>query len=137
MIGQSHRGNSRVPDIRRTRTIIASSFSSTRSFSSVLFKPSHSFHSFILLTNLPTFQTSALDLEPFLPLPRAYTNLPVMFIPFIGIVLASTVSAKVIDIQVGGDGGTLAFSPEAVVSSPYYNLRLVVTDRRSPVRGSR
>lgn len=37
-----------------------------------------------------------------------------MFIPFIGLVLASTVSAKVIDIQVGGDGGTLTFTPEAV-----------------------
>jgi plastocyanin len=37
-----------------------------------------------------------------------------MFIPFIGLVLASTVSAKVIDIQVGGDGGALVFVPEAV-----------------------
>jgi plastocyanin len=37
-----------------------------------------------------------------------------MFIPFIGFVLATTVSAKVIDIQVGGDGGALTFTPEAV-----------------------
>jgi plastocyanin len=39
-----------------------------------------------------------------------------MFIPFIGLVLASTISAKVIDIQVGGDGGSLVFSPEAVAA---------------------
>jgi plastocyanin len=37
-----------------------------------------------------------------------------MFIPFVGFVLASTVSAKVIDIQVGGDGGALTFTPEAI-----------------------
>jgi len=37
-----------------------------------------------------------------------------MFIPFIGLVLASTVSAKVIDIQVGGEGGALTFTPEAI-----------------------
>lgn len=41
-----------------------------------------------------------------------------MFISFIGLVLASTVSAKVIDIQVGGDGGALVFSPEAVFADP-------------------
>jgi plastocyanin len=39
-----------------------------------------------------------------------------MFIPFIGLVLASTISAKVIDIQVGGDGGSLVFSPEAIAA---------------------
>jgi plastocyanin len=41
-----------------------------------------------------------------------------MFIPFVGLVLASTVSAKVIDIQVGGDGGSLVFVPEAVFAEP-------------------
>jgi plastocyanin len=41
-----------------------------------------------------------------------------MFIPFIGFVLASTVSAKVIDIQVGGEGGALTFTPEAVGADP-------------------
>lgn len=41
-----------------------------------------------------------------------------MFIPFIGFVLASTVSAKVIDIQVGGDGGATIFTPEAVFADP-------------------
>jgi len=41
-----------------------------------------------------------------------------MFFPFIGLFLASTVSSKVIDIQVGGDGGTLVFSPEAVAADP-------------------
>jgi plastocyanin len=41
-----------------------------------------------------------------------------MFIPFVGLVLASTVSAKVIDIQVGGAGGVLTFSPEAVAADP-------------------
>jgi len=41
-----------------------------------------------------------------------------MFIPFIGLVLASTVSSKVIDIQVGGDGGALIFSPEATFADP-------------------
>jgi len=41
-----------------------------------------------------------------------------MFIPFIGFVLASTVSAKVIDIQVGGDGGALTFTPEAIAADP-------------------
>jgi len=37
-----------------------------------------------------------------------------MFIPFIGLFLASTASAKVIDIQVSDDNGSLMFSPEAV-----------------------
>jgi len=37
-----------------------------------------------------------------------------MFIPFIGLFLASTVSAKVIDIQVGDDSGSLTFTPEAI-----------------------
>jgi plastocyanin len=37
-----------------------------------------------------------------------------MFIPFIGLALVSTVSAKVIDIQVGGEGGALTFTPEAI-----------------------
>jgi plastocyanin len=41
-----------------------------------------------------------------------------MFIPFIGLILASTVSAKVIDIQVSSDNATLAFSPEAVFADP-------------------
>jgi len=41
-----------------------------------------------------------------------------MFIPFVGFVLASTVSAKVIDIQVGGDGGALTFTPEAIAADP-------------------
>jgi len=41
-----------------------------------------------------------------------------MFIPFVGLVLASTVSAKVIDIQVGGAGGVLTFSPEAIAADP-------------------
>jgi len=41
-----------------------------------------------------------------------------MFFSFIGLVLASTVSAKVIDIQVGGDGGALVFSPEAIAADP-------------------
>jgi len=39
-----------------------------------------------------------------------------MFFPFIGLVLASTVSAKVIDIQVGG--ANLTFTPEAVFADP-------------------
>jgi plastocyanin len=39
-----------------------------------------------------------------------------MFLPFIGFVLASTVSAKVIDIQVGGEGGALTFTPEAIAA---------------------
>ena len=54
-----------------------------------------------------------------------------MFIPFIGLALASTVSAKVIDIQVGGDGGALTFTPEAIVSPPYHDLRFSVVDSRS------
>lgn len=37
-----------------------------------------------------------------------------MFIPFFGLVLASTISAKVIDIQVGGADGSFIFSPEAI-----------------------
>jgi plastocyanin len=41
-----------------------------------------------------------------------------MFIPFVGLVLASTVSATVIDIQVGGDGGALIFTPEAIAAYP-------------------
>jgi plastocyanin len=41
-----------------------------------------------------------------------------MFIPFIGLAFASTVSAKVIDIQVGGNGGALTFMPEAVFADP-------------------
>jgi len=41
-----------------------------------------------------------------------------MFIPFVGLVLASTVSAKVIDIQVGGAGGALTFTPEAIAADP-------------------
>jgi plastocyanin len=41
-----------------------------------------------------------------------------MFLSFIGLVLASTISAKVIDIQVGGDGGALVFVPEAVAADP-------------------
>jgi len=60
-----------------------------------------------------------------------------MFIPFVGFVLASTVSAKVIDIQVGGDGGALTFTPEAIVSRPYRDLRFGVTDYRSLGRRSR
>ena len=39
-----------------------------------------------------------------------------MFIPFIGLVLASAISAAVIDIQVSDDNATLAFTPEAIVS---------------------
>jgi plastocyanin len=39
-----------------------------------------------------------------------------MFFSFIGLALASTVSAKVIDIQVGG--ASLLFSPEAVAADP-------------------
>jgi hypothetical protein len=54
-----------------------------------------------------------------------------MFISFIGLVLASTVSAKVIDIQVGGANGTLEFSPEAVVSLPRHNLRFSAADDAS------
>jgi len=41
-----------------------------------------------------------------------------MFISFIGFVLASAVSAKVIDIQVGGANGTLTFTPEAIAADP-------------------
>lgn len=41
-----------------------------------------------------------------------------MFIPFIGLVLASTVSAKVIDIQVGGSDGSFVFQPEAIAAEP-------------------
>lgn len=42
-----------------------------------------------------------------------------MFIPFIGLlVLASTISAKIIDIQVSDDSATLAFNPEAVFADP-------------------
>jgi len=41
-----------------------------------------------------------------------------MFIPFIGLALASTVSAKVIDIQVGDDSGALTFTPEAIFADP-------------------
>jgi plastocyanin len=41
-----------------------------------------------------------------------------MFIPFIGLVLASTISAKVIDIQVSSDNATLAFNPEAIAADP-------------------
>ena len=59
-----------------------------------------------------------------------------MFIPFVGLVLASTVSAKVIDIQVGGDGGALTFTPEAIVSAPYYDLRSAPTNNHSSGRGS-
>lgn len=59
-----------------------------------------------------------------------------MFIPFIGLVLASTVSSKVIDIQVGGDGGALIFSPEATVSLSRHDLCLSVFDDRSSVRRS-
>lgn len=62
--------------------------------------------------------TPALDLELF---PRSFrylkrTNLLAMFISFIGLVLASTISAKVIDIQVSDDNASLAFNPEAIVS---------------------
>jgi len=41
-----------------------------------------------------------------------------MFIPFIGLLLASTVSAKTIDIQVGGENAALTFTPEAVFADP-------------------
>lgn len=41
-----------------------------------------------------------------------------MFIPFIGLVLASTISAKVIDIQVSDSNSTLAFTPEAIFADP-------------------
>lgn len=58
-----------------------------------------------------------------------------MFFPFIGLVLASTVSAKVIDIQVGG--ANLTFTPEAVVSLPAHDLPFAEADDRSSVRGSR
>jgi len=54
----------------------------------------------------------------FIQLPHPRKNLPAMFIPFIGLVLASTVSAKIIDIQVGDDKGSLFFTPEAVFADP-------------------
>jgi len=41
-----------------------------------------------------------------------------MFIPFIGLLLASTVSAATIDIQVGGDNAALTFTPEAISAMP-------------------
>ena len=59
-----------------------------------------------------------------------------MFVPFIGLVLASTISAKVIDIQVSDDKASLVFSPEAVVSFNCHDLRITVIDDRSAVRGS-
>jgi plastocyanin len=37
-----------------------------------------------------------------------------MFVPFIGLVLASTISAKIIDIQVSDDKASLVFTPEAI-----------------------
>ena len=51
-----------------------------------------------------------------------------MFIPFVGLVLASTISAKVIDIQVSDDNATLAFNPEAIVSIHCHGLLLAATD---------
>ena len=56
-----------------------------------------------------------------------------MFIPFIGLALASTVSAKVIDIQVGDDSGALTFTPEAVVSLPCHDLFFSIVDDYSSV----
>jgi len=41
-----------------------------------------------------------------------------MFIPFIGFVLASAISAKIIDIQVSDNNATLAFTPEAIAADP-------------------
>lgn len=115
-----------VPDMKQGNGSLPPLSSSTCSFSSVLLNslvPLCFF--FFLLTNLPTFQALGLELEPslsFFLLPRSRTNLPVMFFSFIGLVLASTVSAKVIDIQVGGDGGALVFSPEAIVGFFCHNL---------------
>src|SRR5258708_4891669 len=55
-----------------------------------------------------------------------------MFVSFIGLVLASTISATVIDIQVGDNNGSLVFSPEAVVSFNYHNLP--ITGHRPSLR---
>lgn len=41
-----------------------------------------------------------------------------MFISFISLVLASAISAKVIDIQVSDDNASLAFTPEAIFADP-------------------
>jgi len=57
-----------------------------------------------------------------------------MFISFIGLFLASTVSAKVIDIQVGGDAGALTFTPEAIVSVACHDIRFAAIDKCAAVR---
>ena len=72
----------------------------------------------------------------FILLPYTLKNLPAMFVSFIGLVLASTISAKVIDIQVGGDNGTLVFNPEAVVSFNSHDLPITLVDDHFLGRGS-
>lgn len=112
-------------------------------FTAFLFSPSSS-HSFpFCLKTLPLVfsysshrPTPALDFEPF-PLPHPLKNLPAMFVSFIGLVLASTISAKVIDIQVSDSNASLKFTPEAIVSFNCHYLIFTSIDDHLAGRRSR
>jgi hypothetical protein len=47
----------------------------------------------------------------------------------LGLVLLPFVSAAVHDVQVGGAGGKLEYSPEAIVSHPKLSFRLSFEDQ--------
>ena len=105
----------------------------------VFFLNPHSFLFLLLFTDLPTSQLQLLisSFSEFIQLPCARTNLPAMFISFISLVLASAISAKVIDIQVSDDNASLAFTPEAIVSSNCHDLHISAIDHPSAVCRSR